>query len=83
VDNSALNKQAEFLPEGLSNGLVQSIVKIGNSVLPYLSKKKEDKAKQVSFLNYLLSDKRKNMVSKLGEDTVNHADIWNWDDNKK
>lgn len=81
--NSGLNKQAEFSPKGLTNGFIQSIVKIGNSVLPLLSEKKEDRSKQVSMLNYLLSDTRKKLVSKEGEKTVNHADIWNWSDSKK
>jgi hypothetical protein len=44
--NSGLNKQAEFSPKGLTDGFIQSIVKIGNSVLPLLSEKKEDRSKQ-------------------------------------
>jgi len=82
VDNNILHKQAEFSPKGLNNGFIQSIVKIGNTVLSQLSKKKEDREKQISFLNYILSNKRDSMVSKLGKNTVSHADIWNWNDTK-
>ena len=82
MDNNILHKQAEFSPKGLNNGFIQSIFKIGNTVLSQLSKKKEDREKQISFLNYILSNKRDSMVSKLGKNTVSHADIWNWNDTK-
>lgn len=78
-----LNNQAEFSPKGLSNKDVQSFVKMGNAILPLLAKKKEDKSKQVSFLNFLMSDVRDKYISKRGQDAVNHADIWNWNDLKK
>ena len=78
-----LNKQAPFSPKGLSNKEVQSFVEIGNAILPLLANKKQDKSKQVSFLNFLMSDVRDKYISKRGREVVNHADIWNWNDLKK
>lgn len=69
-------------PKGISNELATSFVKMGNALLPLMAKKKEDKAKQLSFLNYLATDLRNSFISKQGQSSVNHADIWNWKDLK-
>lgn len=37
----------------------------------------------VSFGNYLLSEERKNQISKEGQNEVNHADVENWKFNQK
>lgn len=70
-------------PKGVDDKLATSFVKMGNALLPLIAKRKEDKAKQLSFLNFLASDLRNSFISKRGQNVVNHADIWNWDDSKK
>lgn len=72
-------------PKTLSNDNVKNIVKIGNSLLPMLSKKEKDREKEASVISYLLSSVRNKNISKQGRDVVNHADLFNWNDlkNKK
>lgn len=75
-------QQAEFAPKGVTNSIEKGFVDIGNAILPHLSNKKEVRDKQVSFVNYLLTDFRKSMTSKVNRQNVTHADVWNWSDMK-
>lgn len=70
-------------PKSLSSDNVKNIVKIGNSLLPMLSKKEKDREKEASVISYLLSSVRNKNISKQGRDVVNHADLFNWNDLKK
>jgi hypothetical protein len=69
-------------PKSLSSDNVKNIVKIGNSLLPMLSKKEKDREKEASVISYLLSSVRNKNISKQGRDVVNHADLFNWNDLK-
>lgn len=69
-------------PKSLSSDNVKNIVKIGNSLLPMLSKKEKDREKEASVISYLLSSVRNKNISKQGRDVVNHADLFNWSDMK-
>ena len=56
---------------------MKNIVKIGNQILPMLSKKDKDRAKESKVFEYLLSAQRNKIISETGKDVVNHADLFN------
>ena len=64
-------------PNQLSEDNVKNIVKIGNQILPMLSKKNKDRAKESKVFEYLLSAQRNKIISETGKDVVNHADLFN------
>ena len=64
-------------PNQLSEDNVKNIVKIGNQILPMLSKKDKDRAKESKVFEYLLSAQRNKIISETGKDVVNHADLFN------
>lgn len=73
-----MNKQINpDYPNQLSEDNVKNIVKIGNQILPMLSKKDKDRAKESKVFEYLLSAQRNKIISETGKDVVNHADLWN------
>ena len=70
-------------PNQLSEDNVKNIVKIGNQILPMLSKKDKDRAKESKVFEYLLSAQRNKIISETGKDVVNHADLFNAFDKQK
>ena len=79
-----MNKQINpDYPNQLSEDNVKNIVKIGNQILPMLSKKDKDRAKESKVLEYLLSAQRNKIISETGKDVVNHADLFNAFDKQK
>lgn len=74
--------QSPDAPKGVTLSLEKSFVGIGNAILPLLSQKKEERDKQASFVNYLLTDFRNKMTSPINRKNVTHADVWNWSDLK-
>ena len=73
-----MNKQINLdYPNQLSEDNVKNIVKIGNQILPMLSKKDKDRAKESKVFEYLLSAQRNKIISETGKDVVNHADLFN------
>jgi hypothetical protein len=73
-----MNKQINpDYPNQLSEDNVKNIVKIGNQILPMLSKKDKDRAKESKVFEYLLSAQRNKIISETGKDVVNHADLFN------
>lgn len=64
-------------PNQLSEDNVKNIVNIGNQILPMLSKKDKDRAKESKVFEYLLSAQRNKIISETGKDVVNHADLFN------
>lgn len=75
-------QQSPDAPKGVNLSLEKSFVGIGNAILPLLSQKREDREKQASFVNYLLTDFRNRMTSPTNRKNVTHADVWNWNDLK-
>lgn len=79
-----MNKQINpDYPNQLSEDNVKNIVKIGNQILPMLSKKDKDRAKESKVFEYLLSAQRNKIISETGKDVVNHADLFNAFDKQK
>lgn len=73
-----MNKQINpDYPNQLSEDNVKNIVNIGNQILPMLSKKDKDRAKESKVFEYLLSAQRNKIISETGKDVVNHADLFN------
>lgn len=73
-----MNKQINpDYPNQLSEDNVKNIIKIGNQILPMLSKKDKDRAKESKVFEYLLSAQRNKIISETGKDVVNHADLFN------
>lgn len=73
-----MNKQINpDYPNQLSEDNVKNIVKIGNQILPMLSKKDKDRARESKVFEYLLSAQRNKIISETGKDVVNHADLFN------
>ena len=73
-----MNKQINpDYPNQLSEDNVKNIVKIGNQILPMLSKKDKDRAQESKVFEYLLSAQRNKIISETGKDVVNHADLFN------
>ena len=70
-------------PNQLSEDNVKNIVNIGNQILPMLSKKDKDRAKESKVFEYLLSAQRNKIISETGKDVVNHADLFNAFDKQK
>ena len=70
-------------PDNLTDKNVKNIVSIGNTILPMLAKKPKDRLIEGSVLSYILSKFRNKLISKQGQDTVTHADLFNWSDKIK